>query len=92
METVDVDINVANFKKILDTTNSFRTKDNHETLKPFIAVIIERLEKLGDFDITSDNEYVVMTGFDKYFDYTVTQTLKTNMTEILRRPTGLVQN
>ena len=92
METADVEINVDNFKKILDTTNSFKTKDNHEILKPFIAVIIERLDEFGDFDVASDNDYVVMTGFDKYFSYTVTQSLKTNMTEIFRRPTGLVQN
>ena len=57
METADVEINVDNFKKILDTTNSFKTKDNHEILKPFIAVIIERLDEFGDFDEFNYNEY-----------------------------------
>ena len=36
METADVEVNVDNFKKILDTTNSFKTTNNHETLKPFM--------------------------------------------------------
>tara|TARA_R110000824_G_scaffold331234_1_gene517970 strand:+ start:362 stop:643 length:282 start_codon:yes stop_codon:yes gene_type:complete len=93
METANVEVNVDNFKKILNTPNSFQTKNDHDILVPFIAVVIEHLDELGEItDLVTSKGKKVMTGFDKYFDYTVTQYTKTKQTEILRRPKGLAQS